>query len=100
MIPQSLKYAEEGKDRVKHLEIRPPRRALSKDEHQHDEMKSIRNFLAHTRWHHVSEHEDKSGITWLELFLWYRMHSPRPMRKKGGELLEPKPTLQKEIDQV
>ena len=40
--PRQLKYEEPENGDRKQIEVRPPRRALAKDEDQHDHMKAVR----------------------------------------------------------
>ena len=39
-------------------------------------------------------------MTWLELYAWFVLHSPKPERVRGKQLLEKKGTLQKEITEL
>ena len=64
---------------------------------EEDRQKGIRNFLNHTRWQTKEGGQGKAWISWLELFAWYILHSPKPERPRGNALLEKKGNLQKEI---
>ena len=38
-------------------------------------IEGIANFTSHIEW--TSELKEEGGITWLELYIWYRMHSAK-----------------------
>ena len=43
------------------------------------------------------EDKGKAGISWLEHYTWFLLHSPTPDRQKGKALLSKRPNLKKEI---
>ena len=74
------------------LDIRGIRHSDSGGPKQHERITKMRNFLSHTRW--VTSQEDARGITWLELFVWYRMHDAA---EGDREPLGPKELVEKEL---
>ena len=79
------------------MATRPPKRAMAKNDEEFEEWKSIRKALSYTCWRTEPEGTGKAGISWLELFIWFKLHSPRSQRVTGKALLIPKPPLQKEL---
>ena len=48
----------------------------------------VSNFIAQVEW--TTNLEEEGGITWLELYIWYRMHSKAPV---GDPLATTKPLM-------
>ena len=89
-VQKKLTYAQDT-DETKQLQIRELRRQECKDDKEYDESRKVINFLTHTRW--TSQQLPQGGITWLELYIWCRMHSP----KQPEAPLQGKVPLQKEM---
>ena len=89
-IKRSLKYAEEGETTKKlHLRLLRDNEGASQKDVE-DSMK-IFNFLSRTRW--TIEPNQQGGVTWLELFVWYKLHHI----EKPTTFFAPKDTLQKQM---
>ena len=97
IVAIKLEYANPEKEKIAKLTLRPPRRSHAKNDKEHDEWKKVRNFLSHTSCSTERDDSGESGVTWLELYMWYAMHAEKPTRAKGKKLLEPKVTLLKKI---
>ena len=90
MVVRKLSDVQERKP-TKHLHMRRLRKhEIGKDE-EHEEATQIVNFLSHTRWAKAKKQE--GGITWLELFLLFKLHTP-PDRHAP---MAPKMLLQNDI---
>ena len=76
---------------MKKLHMRRLRNHESGKDDDHEETIKVVNFLSHTRWAKAKKQE--GGVTWLELFLFYKLHAP-PDRYAP---LAPKSFLQSDI---
>ena len=66
------------------LRLRQPRRQEYQDEESWRKATSVASFLLRTRWC-VDEQEAErgtSGITWLELFILFKIHGPKRCESK------------------
>ena len=89
-IKSQLDYGTDGHATVK-LRMRELRKKECKTEKEWKATSKVLNFISHARW--SEEEAEVGGITWLELFIWYKMHAPAEETKP----LAPKTILQKEI---
>ena len=70
MVKRSLEYAQEAETKKSHL--RELRKVECNGETGFKETREVLLFLSRTRW--TSEQNQDGGITWLELYIWYRTH--------------------------
>ena len=89
-IPRRLQYAREDTATVK-LSMRKLRRQECESDSEWKRAEGVLNFISHTRW--AKDPAEDGGITWLELYVWYKMHS----KVEAEAPLDAKNTLQKEI---
>ena len=72
LVADHCNYEEDGGNCAK-LHLRKLRRQECQSEDQWLQDNRTLNFLSHTRWAVTEQAE--GGLTWLELFIWYTMHS-------------------------
>ena len=76
-VGRKLTYVQEG-EATKKLHMRRLRKHEVGNDEEHEEATKIVNFLSHTRWAEAKNPE--GGITWLELFLLFKLHTPPDRR--------------------
>ena len=85
-----MRYANEG-EATKKLRLRLLRENEGAGKEDVEESRNILNFLSKTRW--TVERNQEGGITWLELFIWYKLHHIETPTKN----VDPKVTLQRKM---
>ena len=68
-----MKYAED--EAVFRCSTRNIREEECCSRREQRDIQAITHFISHIKW--TSEKREEGGITWLEFYIWYRMHSPR-----------------------
>ena len=71
VIPKALQYAEE-EELAFGCTLRSIREGECSSREEKREIQAITNSISHIRWR-----SEMKGVTWLELYVWYRMQSPR-----------------------
>ena len=71
-IPKELQYAKGETFRCK---IRYPRRQECSNDEEHQGLKGIVKFVSTIEWQR--EWSEEGGITWLEMYILYRIHSKK-----------------------
>ena len=70
-IKASLKYAKEDEE-AKQLRVRALRREEVKNNEEWEKANKVLNFITNIGW--AEKGNEEGGITWLELYIWFRMH--------------------------
>ena len=70
MVARRLTYAEEGE--TKKMDLRELRLEETDGEKEFEDTRKIVNFLSRLIW--PTQANPQGGITWLELFVWIRLH--------------------------
>ena len=73
-IAAEMDYAQSNRTDYAQLKLRCVRATDGKDTEQTNRMRTIANFLTNTKWRLADP--NTQGITWLELFIWFKMHGP------------------------
>ena len=89
VVKKALEYAEEAE--TKKLHLRELRRGECDGETEFKESRKVLIFLSRTRW--TTNQNQDGGITWLELYIWYRTHKA----DEDSKILKPKVSLQSQI---
>ena len=71
-IAAKLDYAGADENTFR-CKLRSIRQGESSNAEEWQQTRAIANFISHINW--TSDLKEEGGITWLELYVWYRMHS-------------------------
>ena len=74
LVARSLQYASEDEECFK-CKLRYARRGECSTDDKCRQLKAIANFISHIEW--TTDWKEEGGVSWLELYIWYRMHSPK-----------------------
>ena len=73
------------------MDLRELRLEETDGEKEFEDTRKIVNFLSRLRW--STQANPQGGITWLELFVWFRLHK----FEKASSFLKPKSSLQSQM---
>ena len=74
-IPKALHYAEDAATELFRCKVRRIGEEEGGSRSEMRETQSIANFISQIEW--AKEVGEGGGITWLELYIWFRMRSPK-----------------------
>ena len=89
-----MTYAEEIDGESRMIKMAPPKGSNAKGEEEHERMVAVRNWVTQTDWKESEGRQGRGGVTWLELYICFQMHSEKAKRRRGMDLLEPKHCIQ------
>ena len=99
-VERRLKYAKEDAETRTNC-IRKIRKREADDDEDEAQIAKVLSFISRLRW--TTEKSQEGGITWLEIYAWYRMHSerkpPAPLARKVV-LLEESSAIKKRVRKI